>query len=143
MPATSFNKTVLSMDYTISFQHTDAVLQPPASEKARGHLVAGFGRSQGFSLEEPVASEQFRPALGGEGIRIYWSHCLRLQNLQRQEERLPSHILGLTRLYDNLQVTDTIADRYAELVRVDNATERLPLPLALRRFGEQVVILGK
>ncbi|MEJ7873317.1 MAG: hypothetical protein WKF67_13745 [Rubrobacteraceae bacterium] len=29
------------------------------------------------------------------------------------------------------------------MVRIDNATERLPPPLALRRFGKQIVILGE
>jgi len=109
--------------------------------------MAGFRQSWSFSLEErlenPVAPEQFYPALDGEGMRICWSHRLRLQNLQRQEERLPGHVLRLTHLRDKLQVTDTIANRHAELMRVDNAAERLPLPLALRRFGEQIVILGE
>jgi hypothetical protein len=109
--------------------------------------VAGFGQSRSFGAEErlehSVAPEQICPASGGEGTRIYWSHRLRLQNLQRQEDRLPGHVLWLTHLHDKLQVTDAIADRYAELVRVDNATKRSPLLLAPRRFGEKIVILGE
>jgi hypothetical protein len=34
---------------------------------------------------------------------------MRLQRLQRQEEYMPGHVLGITRLHDNLKVTNTIA----------------------------------
>jgi hypothetical protein len=72
--ATPFNKAILSMDYTPHSDAPNAVLQPPASEKTWGYLVASLDWLQGFSLEEPVVSEQFRAALGDEGIRIYLSH---------------------------------------------------------------------
>jgi hypothetical protein len=130
-----------SIPFPLDTNRTSAARQ----RETGGHLVASFDQTRDLEerLVDFVAPEQFCLALGDEGIRIYWSHHLRLQALQWQEGRLPGQILWLTHLHNKLQVTDTIADRYAELVRVDNATKRLPLPLALRRYGEQIVILGE
>jgi hypothetical protein len=51
--------------------------EPPARQKAAGHLVAGFGEARSFRfekvLEDPVAPEQLFPAPGSEHTRVYLS----------------------------------------------------------------------
>jgi hypothetical protein len=69
--------------------------KPPSSEKAPGHLVAGFGQSWSFSLEErfedPVAAEQFLAALYSERVRIYLAHRLHLNPVKPASgEEFPS-----------------------------------------------------
>jgi hypothetical protein len=53
MPATPFNKTVLSMDYTVSFQHTErrpsAARQRESAGTSHGVLRRGE-RNDGFAI---------------------------------------------------------------------------------------------
>jgi hypothetical protein len=59
--------------------------EPPSREKPAGHLVACFGQSRDFGVEEsfedPVASEKGRPAPGGEVLCLN-PHFLRPRHLR-------------------------------------------------------------
>ncbi|CAN5555964.1 hypothetical protein BH24ACT18_BH24ACT18_04360 [soil metagenome] len=54
---------------------------------------------------------------------------------------MPGQIIEFACFRDDFQITHAIANGHAKLVRVDHATKRLPSPLAVRRFLEQVVVL--
>jgi hypothetical protein len=64
-------------------------------------------------------------------------------SIEGKEDHLIHDISVRTALGDELQILDAPANRRPELMRVDNAAERLPFALPSRCLRQEIVILGE